>query len=167
MKLSIVIMAGFLSLIFGDKSQNKQAVYPPEKFSVVQAKLSNGKPVVGSINMAYKNYPMAAKYPWCLTINMALDLKNVRKDGLPLQSESDIANKFEDQLIKEISKLATVHYIGHLYNDTFLDIYAYLDNPEKVNQYLQKEVNKEGVTRGFRYEIKQDPKWSVVQPFLR
>jgi hypothetical protein len=98
---------------------------------------------------------------------MALNLTGVTSNGLPLKSESDIANKFEDELLKEIGKLTIAQYVGHLYNDTFLDIYVYLDNPEKVNQYLQAQVNKKGVTRPFRYEIVKDPNWTSVSPFLK
>src|SRR5271165_6614679 len=94
---NILIMSILFSTLLGFKSQNKSSIYPPENFSVVEASLSNGKPVVGSINMAYQDYAAKAKYPWCLTINMALDLKNVTENGLPLKSESDIANKFEDE----------------------------------------------------------------------
>ena len=92
--------------------------------------------------MAYKDYNKKKQYPWCLTINIALDLKHVDKNGLPLNTESHVANKLEDDLINSIRKIATVHYIGHLYNDSFLDVYAYLDSPEKANQFLQQEVNK-------------------------
>ncbi|MBB6112863.1 DUF695 domain-containing protein [Mucilaginibacter lappiensis] len=149
------------------KAQKKDSTYPPENFSAVQAKLDNGKPVVGSINMAYKNYNKKGQYPWCLTINMALELKNVSPNGLPVKVESDIANKFEDQLLDEIKKLATAHYIGHLYNDSFLDIYIYLNDPKKVATYLQSQVNKKGITRGFAYKIEQDPNWSTVQHLLK
>jgi len=42
-----------------------------------------------------------------------------------------------------------------------------LDDPEKVNQFLKAEVNKKNITRGFAYEIKQDPTWQTVAPFLK
>jgi|GEM_PF-6129445 len=59
--------------------------YPPEKFSVVEAKLENGKPVVGSINMAYKDYEDKSKYPWCLELHIALELKNVTQTDYQLK----------------------------------------------------------------------------------
>ena len=149
------------------KSQNKNNTYPPEQFAVIQAKLSNGKPIIGSVNLAYKNYSDKSKYPWCLAINIGLDLKNVTKDGLPSKSESDVANKLEDELINSIKKISTAHYIGHFYNDTFLDIYIYLDNPEKVNDFLQKEVNKKGLLREFGFRINKDTKWETVQKFFK
>lgn len=162
-------MTTFLSTLFGcgqkKQSENKD-IFPPESFSVVEATFNN-KPVIGSFNMAYKSYDKKAKYPWCLKIAIGLDLENLFDNGLPKDSESAIANKLEDELIAEIQKLATAHYIGHLFNDTFLDVYIYLDNPEKVHNYLQTQINKEGLVRGFGYEINQDPKWKTVSGFLK
>jgi hypothetical protein len=164
----IILFTLFIFTAFGCKGQpQKKPGIPVEKFSIVETRLSDGRPAIGSFNMAYKNYSQKPKYLWCLKINMALELKNVSKNGLPIKAESDIANRYEDLLINIIKKLATVHYIGHLYNDSFLDIFIYLDDPEKVNRFLQAEVNKKTVTRQFAYEIKQDPTWSTVVPFLK
>lgn len=138
----------------------------PEKFTIIEAKLGNGKSAVGSFNMGYKNYSLKESYPWCLKINMALDLKNVTENGLPVKAESDTANRYEDYLINNIRKLTTTLYIGHLYNDTFLDIYVYLDAPEKVNEFLKAEVANKYITRPFRYEIKEDANWETVADFL-
>ncbi|HQW23279.1 MAG TPA: DUF695 domain-containing protein [Bacteroidia bacterium] len=168
-KLGLIIMATFLSTLLacGQKGEPKNNdIFPAESFSIVESKINN-KPVVGSFNMGYKNYDKKNKYKWCLTISMALDLANLFDNGLPKDSESVIANKLEDELLSEINKLATAHYIGHLFNDTFLDIYIYLDDPEKVHQFLQTQINKEGLTRGFKYEITQDAQWANIDGFLK
>lgn len=160
---------GFLSTLFGFGQSNKtdsQDVFPKESFSVVDAKIED-KPVIGSFNIAYKNYDKKVKYPWCLKIAIGLDLVNLFENGLPKNEESAIAYKLEDELLSEIQKLATAHYIGHLFNDIFLDVYIYLDDPEKVHNFLQTQVNKEGLIRGFGYEINQDPKWLTVEGFLQ
>jgi hypothetical protein len=162
-------MATLLSTLFGcgqKKQTETKDIFPPESFSVVEATLNN-KPVISSFNMAYKSYDKKAKYPWCLKIAIGLDLENLFDNGLPKDTETAIANKLEDELFAEIKKLATAHYIGHLFNDTFLDIYIYLDDPEKVHNYLQTQINKEGLARGFGYEINQDPKWTTVSGFLK
>ena len=159
-------MASFLSSIFGSKAQTKSAIYPPENFSVLQATLANGKPAIGSFDMGYKKFDKKSQYLWYLEINVGLDLKHVDKNGLPNKDESDIANRFEDYLIAEIRKVAVLCYVGHLYNDTFLDIYAYTNDPEKVNAFLQKEVNKKGLTRGFAFKMEQDPNWTKVKQFI-
>ena len=162
-------MTTFLSTLFGcgqKKQFETKDIFPPESFLIVEATI-NGMPVIGSFNMAYKDYIKKAKYSWCLKISIGLDLENLFENGLPKDTESAIANKLEDELLAEIQKLSTAHYIGHLFNDTFLDIYVYLDDPEKVHNYLQTQINKEGLVRGFGYEINQDPKWKTVSGFLR
>ncbi|MCL2561163.1 MAG: DUF695 domain-containing protein [Rikenellaceae bacterium] len=160
---------GFLSTLFGcgqGSTQKTKEIFPKENFSVIEAQFGD-KPVIGSFNMAYKTYDKKSQYPWCLTISIALDIENLFENGLPKNEESVIANKLEDELFAEIQKLATAHYIGHLFNNTFLDIYVYLDKPEKVHEYLQTQVNKEGLIRDFKYEISEDPKWTNVEGFLR
>ncbi|MEO6149086.1 MAG: DUF695 domain-containing protein [Mucilaginibacter sp.] len=167
MKLLNILFIPLLFLFFNCKSQTKESIYPTEKFSIIKGKLDDGKPIIGSINTSYINYGHKAAYPWCLKINIALDLKYVNEYGLPLKAESDTANKFEDQLLSKIKKLATAHYVGHFYNDSFLDIYIYLEKPENVHQFLQSEVNKPKLTRGFAYEIKKDPDWDIVKAYFK
>lgn len=160
---------GLLSTLLGcgqSKRTESKDVLPKESFSVVEAEIGD-KPAIGSFNMAYKTYDKKVKYPWCLKIAIGLDLDSLFENGLPKNEEIAIANKLEDELLAEIQKLTTAHYIGHLFNNTFLDVYIYLDNPEKVHNYLQTQVNKEGLIRGFGYEINQDPKWTTVDGFLK
>jgi Family of unknown function (DUF695) len=158
-----IIASSLLSSVFGCKDQNKIPIYPKES----KGELNNGKPLIGSINMSYKDYDKKKDYPWCLEINMALNLDSLYENGLPHQNESDVANKFEDELVENLKKVATIHYIGHLYNDSFLDIYIYLDDADRANNYLKQEVNKDGVIRPFSYKIKKDPDWLTVQGLFR
>ncbi|MCO5252213.1 MAG: DUF695 domain-containing protein [Candidatus Kapabacteria bacterium] len=167
-QIRILILMGLLTTLFGCIKNNKTEnidIFPKESFSVVEAQIGD-KPVVGSFNMAYKTYNKKANYPWCLKIAIGLDLDNLYENGLPKNEESAIANKLEDELFAEIQKITTAHYIGHLFNDTFLDIYIYLDAPEEVHQYLQSQINKEDLIRGFGYEISEDPNWTTVEGLL-
>jgi len=168
MKFKILLSTmGFLSALFGHGQGNESRnVFPKESFSVLEGTIGD-KPVVGSFNMAYKTYDKKAKYPWCLKIAIGLELENLFENGLPKQDESAIANKLENELLENIQKLTTAHYVGHLFNDTFLDVYIYLDGPEKVHNYLQTQVNKEGLIRGFGYEINEDPAWTTTAGFMK
>jgi len=158
---------GILSALFGHSQGNEaKNVFPKENFSVLEGNIGD-KPVVGSFNMAYKTYDKKAKYPWCLKIAIGLELENLFENGLPKREESAIANKLEDELLEKIQKLTTAHYVGHLFNDTFLDVYIYVDDAEKVHNYLQTQVNKEGLIRGFGYEINEDPAWTTTAGFMK
>jgi hypothetical protein len=160
-------MASFLLTLFSrGQNKNKGQIFPTDNFSVVQGQV-DGKPMIGSLNMGYKNYDRKAQYPWCLKLAIGLELENLYDNGLPKQEESEIANRLEDELLDKIKTLATAHYIGHLFNDTFLDVYVYLDNPKEVHEFLQTQINKEGLIRGFGYEINQDPQWTTVKELLK
>ncbi|MCA6368826.1 MAG: DUF695 domain-containing protein [Cytophagales bacterium] len=167
MKLKLILLTmGILSTLFGRGQSTKTDIFPKENFSVLDGKIGD-KPIIGSFNMAYKTYDKKAKYPWCLKIAIGLELGNLFENGLPKKEESEIANRLEDDLLANIQKLGTAHYVGHLFNDTFLDVYIYLADPESVHKYLQTQVNKEGLIRGFGYEINEDPKWTTVQAFMK
>jgi lysyl-tRNA synthetase class II len=161
-------MIGFFLVLFGCKQIKtmKNGVYPVESFSVIETTFKDNL-AIGYFNMAYKNYNKKVNYPWYLRISIALNLENLYENGLPQIEEITIANRLEDELLSEMKKITTIHYIGHLFNDTFLDIYIYLDNPEEIHKYLQTQVNKEGLIRGFAYEIKKDTKWVHVEWILK
>ena len=162
-------MASFLSTLFSrgqTKNENTGQIFPIENFSIVQGQV-DGKPMIGSLKMGYKNYGKKAQYPWCLKLAIGLELENLHDNGLPKQDESEIANELEDELMAKIKTLATVHYIGHLFNDTFLDVYVYLDDPKKVHEFLKTQINKEGLARGFGYEINEDPQWTTIKGLLK
>jgi len=141
-------------------------IFPEEKFSILQASTNDGMPVIGSFNLAYKNYEQKYKFPWCLKIGIALNLENVTENGLPKGDEDFIARKVESDLLEKIKQITTAHYIGHLFNDSFLDVYIYLDEPQKVHEYLQTQIDKENLERGFGYEIKKELDWTTVNMFL-
>lgn len=162
-------MASFLRKTFGDREGNQDhtQIFPEESFAVFESKLADGRPIVGSFNMAYKGYTLKERYPWCLKIAIALDEENLYENGLPLGDESHVANRMEDRLVEDIRSRCTAHYIGHLFNDSFLDVYIHLDDPEPAHQYLQGLIAREDHVRGFGYEIENDSEWSIVGDFIK
>jgi hypothetical protein len=163
-------MASFFSSLFGrnDKTgtPDEPNIYPDDSFSILEGE-TDGRAVMGSVNKGYKNYSMKAEYPWCLHIGIALPPDSLQSNGLPKGEEIEIAYKLEDELLDEIKKIETTHYIGHLFNDGYLDVYLYLPDPKKVHDYLQTQINKKGLLRGFGYEITKDEDWDSVEAFMQ
>ena len=162
-------MASFFSSLLGGRKQNedeKANVFPEDSFSMLQAE-ADGMAVTGSVNKGYKDYGRKEDFPWCLHIGIALNADSVQGNGLPKSDEMDIAYRQEDILLEDIKNIETTHFIGHLFNDGFLDVYLYLPEPQKVHDYLQTQINKEGLLRGFGYEINKDPNWDRVEVFMK
>lgn len=163
-------MASFFSSFFGRNEQakggEKSDLFPTDSFSLLQGE-SDGKAVMGSVNKGYRNYDRKSEFPWCLHIGIALAKNSLQSNGLPKDDEIEIAYKQEDELVDEIKKIETAHFIGHLFNDGYLDAYLYLPEPKKVHDFLQTQINKEGLLRGFGYEINEDPNWDRVGVFIQ
>ncbi len=141
--------------------------YPKENWYLVEARLPDGRPAVGTVNAGYQEFPHKIKYPWSLRLHIALNLDDVTPNGLPLEQEKDIGQQFEDELVAALGKLTVVHNVGHLYNDGFLDVYLYLAAPEKAHAYLQQRIENKDHTRGFAYEMSKDPHWTEVEFLFR
>ena len=167
MKQLYVIMSLFTTL-FGCGGQVKNTetknIYPEERFSVLQAEI-DGKPVIGSMNMSYKDYDKKEEYIWCLKITIGLD--SLQQNGLPQGDEAIIAKQLEDELTGKIKKLAITHYIGHIFYDGFLDVYIYMADPNKAHRYLQQQIDKKGLIRPFGYVINEDKEWKIIEEFMR
>ena len=163
-------MASFFSSLFGGSektgSGEETSVFPVDSFSILQGE-SEGKAVMGSVNKGYRNYSRRAEFPWCLHIGVTLATDSLQSNGLPKDDEIEIAYKQEDELVNEIKNIETAHYIGHLFNEGYLDVYLYLPDPQKVHDYLQTQVNKQGILRGFVYEINKDPDWDSIEAFMQ
>lgn len=162
-------MASFFSSLFRRSgqagSEEKTNVFPPERFSILQG-VSDGKAVMGSANKGYKDYGRKSEFPWCLHIGVTLAPDSLQANGLPKDDEIEIAYKQEDELVDKIKNIETAHFIGHLFNDGYLDVYLYLPESGKVRDYLETQINKRGLLRSFIYEINEDPNWDSVNGFI-
>lgn len=163
-------MASFFSNLFGRSEPknditNAPKMYPPGNFSVIQTEME-GRVILGSANKGYKDYERKAEFPWCLHIGIQLDSAHLNGDGLPLQAETDIAEEQEDKLIAGIKALETAHYIGHLFNEGYLDLYIYLADAKQAHEYLQEQIKNTSMPRPFGYEIHKDDEWNYVANFL-
>lgn len=166
--LNGIMFTSLISLFFGSMANaaKPQEIFPVDKFMVLEGKI-DGKPVIGSFNAAYKNYAYKKKFSWCLRLSITLNEAALYANGLPKGEEIAVASKLEDELVEGIKSLTVAHYLGHLFGDTFLHVFVYFDDPDVVHQYLQSQVNKEGLVRGFAYEIQQDPQWLIAAPFIK
>ncbi|MBI1307468.1 MAG: DUF695 domain-containing protein [Bacteroidetes bacterium] len=147
-------------------SDNSVNIYPVESFYMWESTMVDGKPAIGMFNYGYAHFSLKHNYPWFLKIAIALDLESIDERGLPIEDELRTARELEDELIMNLKKITTVHYIGHLFNDSFLDIFCYLLEPKLVHDWLQKGINNEIFIRGIGYDICEDFEWDKVNYFL-
>lgn len=128
--------------------------------------MPDGKGTLCSIDMAYENYDNKQKYPWCLMMVIELDPNKIFPDGLPIAEEVKTTHYQEQEILAELQKLSTVHYVGHIYSDSFMNIFTYIDDPAKIHEYMQKRLTRKDLPRHMDYGIKMDPRWNSVKNFF-
>jgi hypothetical protein len=168
-KIIKILVVGILSLLWSCKDSKVidfKVTYPEEKLGVVKATYSDGSIAIGSFNRGYKDYKDKSNYPWSIIITIDLDEKNCTSNGLPSETESEIVNKFEDELVEKMSKISPIHNVGHLFNKNQLQIFLYIRDNKKINEWLQKEVKKENILRPFTFDITEDQNWTTTESVM-
>ena len=148
------------------KKEDFKVTYPEENLGIIKAKYSDGSIAIGAFNRGYKDYAEKSNYPWSLKINMELNSENCNPNGLPLADENKLVNKLEDELVENMAKISPIHNVGHLFNSNHLDIYLYVRDKKKINEWLKMEIKKENLTRSFTYELISDKKWETTENFM-
>lgn len=164
-KLSLLLVFVLTANILHSQDSTYKVHYPQKKFVAIEGVIEE-KPILGSMNIGYKNFESKIGFQWCLNITIALQEKGTQNNGLPTKSESVIAYKCETDLLENIKKISKMHYIGHFFHNGYLEIYAYIDSREAVYELLQKETAKKKLTRQLAFQITRDSNWEKVQPFL-
>ncbi len=160
---------GILSLFWNCKDSKKEdfkMTYPEENLGVIKAKYSDGSLAIGAFNRGYKDYEEKSNYPWSLKINVELNSEKCNPNGLPTADENELANQLEDELVKNLLKISPVHNVGHLFNSNHLDIYLYVRDKNKVDEWLKREVKNVDLKRSFSYELVKDKNWDTTRNFM-
>ena len=128
--------------------------------SVVQGRTAEGKPLFGVIDTTkYRDFSDRSSFPWLLEIHISLE--HMTENGLPAENELETVNSFEEQIVSGLSRLTTVHNIGHITGDGLREVYCYLPEPEVAHAFLS-ELTQHKQVREFEYRIVEDRKWDLA-----
>ena len=119
---------------------------------------SQGIKMIGSF---IANYKPDTNIPWCLWIKVPVRFEN----GVISKQEAESLDQFEDQLNNHLD-VVKKQFVGRLTFNGYREIYYYISDPDVVNKTLEA---KSGIRdlRKIEYEIKHDPKWSILQSYTK
>ena len=128
--------------------------------AVLRGTTADGKPLVGIMDARrYRTFSDRSSFPWLLELH--IQMKAERPDGMPAGDELETLNGFEDALVAGLKRVATIHAIGHLTGDGLREVYCYLAEPDVVHAYLA-ELRRHQQIREFEYRITNDPDWKLA-----
>jgi len=134
-----------------------------DNYSILEATLDDGMPLIATINTDLLDWENKASHPWIGSIKFKYD--GSANNGLPNDSLANILNKIEDELIVELKDSDGYLNIGRQTADSVREIYfACFDfrEPSKVFYKMQKKYNDEF---NVDYDIYKDKYWYSFNRF--
>lgn len=152
---------------FTEKYKNIKNYDKDEKFSIFEARLQNGLPLIAAINTSLLEYDSKASYPWVSVLKIQYDGKS--NNGLPEKRDYERLTEIEEKLIEELKSENGHLYIGRENADNVKETYfASKDfrEPSKVfsriihshpEYKMSVEIYKDKYWQSFeRYNINQN-----------
>ena len=136
---------------------------PEEAFDLLDFK-KDDLPGVAVINSSLKKFEAKEVFAWHCSI--IIDLENLAENGMPLQEEMVITDKFGDYLdlmIKTLSERPNALFLARItWNGTREFIYRVYD-ADITDRFLLKVIEEKLHPREFDFRIDLDKDWELVK----
>ncbi|RZL46487.1 MAG: DUF695 domain-containing protein, partial [Pedobacter sp.] len=134
-----------------------------DSYASLEAKLSNGLPLIAVVNRTLLNWDSKASHPWILAIEIKYDGSN--NNGLPGDGDYELLNKFEDEIMLELNDFDGYLNIGRQTADGERIIYFACKDFRKPSKVLHYFTKKYAGKVDFEYEIYKDRYWQSFERF--
>ncbi|MDQ0783300.1 DUF695 domain-containing protein [Chryseobacterium sp. W4I1] len=133
-----------------------------DQFSLLEATLENGMPLMATVNTSLLKYNAKASYPWISVLKISYD--GSRNDGFPEEKDYNTMNTIEDYAAEVLAPESGHLYIGRETADSCKSIYfASKDfrRPSKVFDQIIKENPQYKIS----LEIYKDKYWQSFEHY--
>ncbi|MDN5423377.1 MAG: DUF695 domain-containing protein [Chryseobacterium sp.] len=147
---------------FTEKYKDSQIVESEDQFSVLEATLENGMPLMATVNASLLKYDAKASYPWISVLKIFYDGSN--NSGFPEEKDYNKMNALEDYAVETLTPKDGHLYIGRETADNSKSIYfASKDfrQPSKVFDQIIKENPEYKIS----LEIYKDKYWQSFEQY--
>ncbi|MCU7618261.1 DUF695 domain-containing protein [Chryseobacterium sp. PBS4-4] len=147
---------------FTEKYKNIKNFDEEEKFSIFEASLHNGLPLIAAINTSLLEYDSKASYSWISVLKTHYNGEN--NNGLPEKNDYERLSDIEEKLIEELKNENGHLYIGRESADNVKETYfASKDfrEPSKIFRKIMKDYPEYKMS----LEIYKDKYWQSFERY--
>jgi hypothetical protein len=163
MKLVFGIITGILILFAGSllawrskykTSQDKRTNVVSEggTFSVMQGEV-DGRPLVAMIDMGLRDLPDKQALPFFLSLSTSL--MNPTNEGLPIQSDADNLNRWEEVVESQLRPVTKLAFVGRVTWNGHRELLYYVASQQPTIEALKALSGP----RPFSFKCDRDKKW--------
>ncbi|MCX8533792.1 DUF695 domain-containing protein [Chryseobacterium luquanense] len=147
---------------FIEKYKNLKDIGDDDAYTVLEAVLTNGSPLIATVNTTALKYDAKTSYPWISVLKIEYD--GNENSGLPESKEYEKLDSIEDEAYQNFKNDGGTVYIGRESADNTREVYfASKDfrKPSKVLQNLIKNYPEYKMT----LEIYKDKYWQSFERY--
>ncbi len=135
-----------------------------EHFSLMQAQLENGSPLMALINTETLSWDCKASHPWILIIEVKFD--GSLTNGMPNKTDFVLLNDLEIELVGLLKSADGYLNIGRQTCEGTREIYFTCKEYSKASKIVFQFINKYADQFEFDYQIYKDKYWMCMDRFL-
>lgn len=147
---------------FTEKYKNVKNFDEEDQFSVFEATLKNGLPLIAAINTSLMSYDAKASYPWISVLKVEYNGEN--NNGLPEKEDYEKLSNIEEQIIADLKIEEGNLYIGRENADNLKESYFASKDFRKPSKILQKVI-KDNPEYKMSLEIYKDKYWQSFERY--
>jgi hypothetical protein len=123
----------------------------------------DGRPVFATIDMGLRDFPDKQRFPFFLSLTTPL--VNPTSEGLPIRSDADNLNTWEDAVEARLRSTGEFVYVGRVTWSGHRELLYYLNNQLPAMEVL-KTLSDSHSTRPFAFTSKRDENWENADIWL-
>lgn len=147
---------------FIEKYKNVKEFGDEDAYTVLEALLNNGLPLIATVNTTALNFDAKASYPWISVLKIEYD--GNENNGLPENKDYEKLDKIEDKAYENLKNEGGSVYIGRESADNIREIYFASKDFRKPSKVLQKII-KDYPEYKMSLEIYKDKYWQSFERY--
>lgn len=147
---------------FTEKYKDVKDFGEEDAYSVLEAVLNNGMPLIATINTTSLKYDAKASYPWISVLKIQYNGEG--NNGLPENKDYEKLNSIEDTAFQNLKNENGNLYIGRESADGVREIYFASKDFRAVSKTLQKII-KDNTEYKMSLEIYKDKYWQSFERY--
>lgn len=132
-------------------------------YSILEATLNNGLPLIAFVNTTLLNWDRKASHPWILEVEIKFD--GSKNNGLPDNTTYEQLDSFEDEIMDGLKDFEGYLNIGRQTADSERIIYFACKDFRKPSKLLHDLTKKQSPQLDLSYTLYKDKYWQSFEQF--
>lgn len=148
---------------FVEKYESVHAERPDESFNLLEAEDSDGKVMLVTVDVGFKEWPLRPAFPWLVQVDI-----NYKGDanGLPNNHQAEELQTIENEIINLFANSNTIWYIGHRTYDNIRNVYFYSSEFKTCSKLLHRFTGAVHSDYTILFYIRKDKYWQDMEMYF-